>query len=118
MIHCKTIVKTTLALALTTLALNAECKIFTSPATDFSTLKGSDSLSLSISNIYYEKDKKGKKKMKFKSGSEAFLEFDGKAKAFIQGECAKYNLTIIYNYRIGSTIDEHRYNFYATYDYK
>lgn len=113
-----TLIKTTMILASTTLMSNAGCKIFTSPATKFSELKGSDSVALSISNIYYEKDKKGKKKMKFKSGSEALLEFDGKAREYIQGECKKYNLTTIYNYQIRSTVDEHRYNIYATYDYK
>jgi len=50
----KTILKTTLTLALTTLLAHAECKVFTSPATDFSTLKGSSSLALSIANVYYE----------------------------------------------------------------
>ena len=113
-----TILKTTLALALTTLALNAECKIFTSPATNFSELKGSDSVSLSISNIYYKKDKNGKKKMEFKLAQKAFMEFDTKAREYIQGMCAKNNLSTIYNYQIRTVGSKDWYNFYATYDYK
>ena len=113
-----TILKTTMVLAATTLMANAGCKIFTSPATDFSTLKGSTSIALTISSIYYKKDEKGKKKMEFKDGQEAFLEFDGKAREYIQDECNKYNYTGIYNFRIQSTVEDRRYNFYATYDYK
>jgi hypothetical protein len=112
------LLKTTLALALTTLVLNAECKIFTSPATNFSELKGSDGVSLSISNIYYKKGKNGKKKMEFKLAQKAFLEFDEKAREYIQGMCAKNNLSTIYNYQIRTVGSKDWYNFYATYDYK
>jgi len=113
-----TILKTTLALALTTLALNAECKIFTSSATNFSELQGSDGVSLSISNIYYKKGKNGKKKMEFKLAQKAFLEFDEKAREYIQGMCAKNNLSVVYNYQIRTVGSKDWYNFYATYDYK
>ena len=113
-----TILKTTLTLALTTLLANAECKIFTSPATDFSTLKGSSALSLSIANIYYEKSKNGKKKMKVKHGGEAFLEFDEKARDYLQKECKENGYSVIYNYQIRSTASERWFNFAATYDYK
>jgi len=97
---------------------NAGCKIFTSPATDFSRLKGSTGIALTISSIYYKKDAKGKKKMEFKNGQEAMLEFDEKAREYIRKECEKYNYTTIYNYHIQSTAEERRYNFYATYDYE
>jgi len=100
------------------LALNAECKIFTSPATDFSKLKGSTGIALTISSIYYKKNDEGKKEMAFKDGQEAMLEFDEKARAYIQKECTKNNYTVIYNYRMQSTVEERRYNFYATYDYQ
>ena len=113
-----TILKTTMVLAATTLMASAECKIFTSPATDFSALKGSDSVSLSISNIYYKKGKNGKKKMEFKLAQKAFLEFDTKAREYIQDICSKNNLSVIYNYQIRTTGSKDWYNFYATYDYK
>jgi hypothetical protein len=113
--HIKTLV---LAFVLTSVAAQAECKIFTSPATNFSTLKGSESISLSISQVYYEKNKKGKKKMKFKTGSEALLEFDRKAREYLQKECEKYKLSTIYNYQIRNMSDENWYNFYASYDYE
>ena len=102
----------------TSIASQADCKIFTSPATNFSTLKGSSTIALSISNIYYKKDDKGKKKMAFKDGQEATLEFDEKARTYLHEECKKYNYKIIYNYRIHSTAEERRYNFYVTYDYE
>lgn len=108
----------TLVLLLSSITAQADCKIFTSPATDFATLKGSTSIALTISSIYYKKDDKGKKQMAFKDGQEAFLEFDRKAREYIQGECAKYNYSVIYNYHMQSTAEERRYNFYATYDYK
>ena len=110
--------KTTLALALSTLALNAECKIFTSPATDFSDLKGSEGVSLSISNIYYKKGKNGKKKMEFKLAQKAFLEFDEKAREYIQEQCSKNKWNTVYNYQIRTTPSKDWYNFYATYDYR
>ncbi len=113
-----TILKITMALAVTTLMANADCKIFTSAATDFSALKGSDSVSLSISNIYYKKGKNGKKKMEFKLAQKAFLEFDEKAREYIQGMCAKNNLSVVYNYQIRTVGSKDWYNFYATYDYK
>jgi hypothetical protein len=113
-----TILKTTLTLALTTVLANAECKIFTSPATDFSTLKGSETVALSISSIYYEKDKKGRKKMKIKLGKEALLDFDGKARTYIQDECKTNGWTKIYNFKIKSMGTKDWFDLYATYDYE
>jgi len=113
-----TILKTTLTLALTTLFANADCKIFTSAATDFSTLKGSKTVALSISSIYYEKDEKGRKKMKIKLGKEALLDFDRQARDYIQNECKSNGWTVIYNFQIKSMGTKDWFDLYATYDYK
>jgi len=113
-----TLIKTTMALALTTLLANAECKIFSSPATDFSKLKGSETVSLTISSIYYEKNKKGRKKMKIKLGNEAILEFNEKARNYLQEQCEKYKWTTIYNYQIKNVPNKDWFNLYVTYDYQ
>jgi len=113
-----TLLKTTLALTITTLISNADCKILTSPATDLSSLKGSNGISLSVSSIYYKKGKNGKKKMEFKLAEEAFLEFDEKAREYIRDLCAKNGLSMVYNYQIRTVSSKDWYNFYATYDYK
>ncbi|GEM_PF-3509929 len=112
-----TLTKLTMAFATVTLMVQAECKIFTSPATDFSALKGSESIALSISSIYYKEDDKGKKKMEFKLAKDAVIEFDSKAREYLSGFCKDNNLTVIYNYQIKTVADKDWYNFYATYDY-
>ena len=114
----KHLTRITLALVFTSLTAQAECKIFTSPATNFKTLKGSSTIALTISSIYYKKDDKGKKKMAFKDAQEALLEFEEKARTYLQNECKTNNYSTIYNYTIHSTVEEHRYNFYATYDFE
>ena len=107
-----------LTLLLTTGLSQAGCKIFTSSATNFSTLKGSETVALSISSIYYEKDKKGRKKMKIKLGKEALLEFDEKARNYIQEECSKNGWKTVYNYQIKSMGTKDWFDLYATYDYE
>lgn len=114
----KPIKRITLALLAAAVTAQAECRILTSPATDFSTLKGSESIALSISTIYYKKDKNGKKKMEFKTGSEALLEFDRKAREYLQDECKKNHLKTIYNFQIKSMSNKDWYHLYATYDYE
>lgn len=109
--HIKTL---TLALVLTSVTAQTECKIFTSAATNFSTLKGSSTVALTISSIYYKKDDKVKKKMAFKDGQKALLEFENQAREYLQNECKNNNYSTIYNYTIHSTVEERRYNFYAT----
>jgi len=56
--------------------------------------------------------------MKIKLGGEAFLEFDDKARPYLQKECKENGYSVIYNYQIGSTVSERWFNFSATYDYK
>ncbi len=107
-----------LAILLSTLTAQANCKIFTSPATNFSKLKGSESIALSISGIYYEKNKQGKKKMKIKLGNEALLEFDKKARDYIQKECKTNGWTTIYNFQIKNMGKKDWFDLYATYDYE
>jgi len=110
--------KTILALTATTLMVHAECKIVTSPATDLSSLKGSNGISLSVSSIYYKKGKNGKRKMEFKLAQDAYLEFDAKAREYIQEMCSKNGSSMVYNYQIRTISSKDWYNFYATYDYK
>lgn len=114
----KHIKQITLALILTSVAAQAECKIFSSPATNFSTLKGSESISLSISSIYYEKNKNGKKMMKIKLGKDALIEFDSKARDYIQEQCKSYGWKKVYNFQIKSMGTKDWFDMYATYDYE
>lgn len=99
---------------LLTLSLSAnECKIISSPAMKDSDVIGTDAIALSISHIYYDKNKK----MQLKSYSDAFLEFNKKAIDYIQKDCKKYKIKNIYNFQIHSIIDKNYYHFNATYDF-
>lgn len=50
--------------------------------------------------------------MKFKTGNEALLEFDKKAREYLVAECEKYKLNTIYNYQMRNMSDEN----YISYD--
>ena len=98
---------------LSTALYAGECQIISSPAMEHGDVIGTDAVALSISKIYYDKNKK----MKLKSYSDAFLEFNRKAIAYIESDCKKYKIKKIYNYQIHSNVDENYYHFNATYDF-
>ena len=56
--------------------------------------------------------------MKIKLGKEALLEFDGKARDYIQEEFTKHGWKTVYNFQIRSIGTKDWFNLYATYDYE
>ena len=89
------------------------CKIISSPASLINDVRGSDSVALSLSKVYYDKNKK----MKFRKYSDAYLDFVKKAKNYIEADCKKYKITKNYNFTVNSMIDENTYHFNAQWDF-
>ena len=95
-------------------SLNANgCQIISSPAMKDGDVIGTNAVALSISHIYYDKNKK----IQIKSYSDAFMEFNKKAINYINSECKKYKIKKIYNFQIHTIIDKNYYHFNATYDF-
>lgn len=100
--------------SLCVLSLNAKtCQIISSPAMNNNDVIGTDAVAMSISKVYFDKNKK----IKVKNYSSAFLEFNNKARDYIKKDCKKYKIKKIYNYKINSIIDKDYYHFNATYDF-
>lgn len=95
------------------MSLGADCKIVSSPATNIKNVAGTDALALSISRVYFDKNKK----IQIKSYSSAFIDFNKKAVDYIKKDCKKYKIKNIYNFRIQSNVDKDYYHFNATYDF-
>jgi len=109
----KTIITMSLGLLCTTNIFAKDCKISSSPAQSINDIRGTDAVALSISHVYYDKNKK----MQIKSYQDAYLDFYKKAKDYIKKDCKKYKMTKIYNFNINSMIDKNYYHFNATWDF-
>lgn len=92
---------------------NDTCKIVSSPAPSANDVRGTDTVAMSLSKVYYDK----KKKMQIKSYSDAYLDFNKQVKEYIKKDCKKYKITINYNFKINSMIDENYYHFNAQWDF-
>ena len=89
------------------------CKIISSPAPSIKDVRGSDSVALSLSKVYYDKNKK----MQFRNYSDAYLDFCKQAKEYRKSDCKKYKITKNYNYTVNSVIDNNTYHFNAQWDF-
>jgi len=107
----KIIVLTLLLSSLIT--LNASCKIMSSPATNLEKVSGVDARAETISRFFYDENQK----MTLKNYPAAYVEFFNNTLKSIRADCKKYNIDIIYNFNVTSTLDKNFYYFSATYDY-
>jgi len=90
-----------------------DCKISSSPAKSIDDIRGTDTVALSISHIYYDKNKK----MQLKSYKDAYIDFYTQAENYIKDNCQKANITKVYNFNVNSIIDKNYYHFNATWDF-
>jgi len=96
------------------LSLNAkDCKIVSSPSQNINDIRGTDSVSLSISHVYYDENKK----MQIKSYSDAYQDFRKQSLDYIKEDCKKYKMTKIYNFKVNSIIDKNYYHFNSSWDF-